>query len=223
MQQQMGMDDFRYHIRLICNGLTAAALCFAAALLAIACSLERWGFVEKAEIRQLAFIYEMGFSLVPVLLFSQLFAVETDEGIFRWILALPFRRWQWLLGRWLTGMALLGAVYFGSLLVVDLWVMPIPWGSFAYEIGVPSLWLGHLALFTSILLRSSLAGLGVGMAYWCMESFSRGLITGRWYLFRAAALWGEPIDGNRLLFLSLSLLLLCVGLMLVRPAYYSRA
>lgn len=219
----MGPAWFRYHVRFITNGLTVAAVCFAAGLLAVACNMERWHFVEKTEIRHLALLYEMVFPLVPVLIFSQLFAEETDEGIFRWIMALPFKRLQWMLGRWLTGMALLAAVYFGSLLAVDRLVLPLSWGSFAYEVWVPSLWLGHLALFAALLLRSPLAGLGTGLAYWCMESLSGGQLTGRWYLFRAAAAWGESIDGNRLLYLGLSLLLAVSGLFLLRPVHYSRA
>lgn len=202
-------------VKIIWSGPIWAAFGLAGLLLLFACRLKAWHFVEQTRLEHLIAFYEIGFALVPVFLFSQLFAEETEEGVFRWLSSLSFNRLRWAGERWLMGMVLLIALYLGSLSVLNLAVMPLPWGTFVWKVFVPSLWLGHLSLAAALLFRHSGAGIAVPLIHWVIEVLSRGQLTGRWYLFDTAMPMGD-IAGNRLLYAILAAAALSVSLWMIK-------
>jgi hypothetical protein len=162
-----------------------AALSYALALVVVALNMESWGFVDELNIRHIKGLYEIGFSLFAIFLFSQLFAEEVEERVWSWLFSLGTKRWVYFCKRWLLGMTVLLSVYFISLWIIDTFAIGIPWKDFALYVLPPSVFLGHLALLIIIATRHVLAGIGVPLFYWFLENLTQGMLTRKMSLFFA--------------------------------------
>jgi ABC-type transport system involved in multi-copper enzyme maturation permease subunit len=196
--------------------MIGAALAFAAVLVLISINLVPLGFVEDVEQIHLTGIYEIGFSLIAIFIFSQLFAEELEEGTSKWLFSLPVHRLRLWFERWLVGIIFLLGSFYGSLLVIHFTVFAIPWDVFTTAVLIPSLWLGHLALLSTLLFRNDKAGLAVPLVHWSIESISRGSITKQWNLFMTTIPMGEHLDANRMLYISLTIGLIVFSLILFK-------
>jgi hypothetical protein len=196
--------------------MMGAAAVLTAVILLITLNLDNWKFVSEIELVHLIGLYEIAFSLIPVFIFSQLFAEELEEDIFKWLFSLPLNRVKLGLERWLLGMAILLGSYYGSLAVIHFTVMNIPWASFTTEALIPSLWLGHLTLLCTLLFRDYRVGLAVPLVHWTIESLSHGVMTKQWSLFMATMPVGDHLTANRLLYVVLSAAALGLSLLILK-------
>jgi ABC-type transport system involved in multi-copper enzyme maturation permease subunit len=200
------------------------AIVFALFLIGVTFMLESWHFVIEVNVHHIISIYEIGFPFVAIFLFSQLFAEELEEGILKWLFSLPLRGWVLLAGRWGLGIICLLFVYYGSLLVVDLAVISIPWNIFTTSVLIPSLWLGHLALSMTLVSKNYIVGIAAPLFYWIFEIFSKGMLTQHMFLFMGSfPRENVDLDWNRtMLFMLSDILLLACCIVLRNRSYYMK-
>lgn len=197
------------HWRIIQSGLLWLAIGYALLLFIFTLNLENLNIVEETEFYHILAIYEIGFALCALFLFSQLFSEEIEEGMFKWLFSLPLNPWRYLMERWLIGIVLLSVIYFGSMLCLDLLLLELPWDKRIFYTFIPALMLGQLAMFVSILSRNEWLGMGVPLFYWTFEAFSRGEVTKGVYLFlNTFPIEDISLEWNRVILLTASLLLL---------------
>ncbi|CAH1209708.1 hypothetical protein PAECIP111893_03104 [Paenibacillus plantiphilus] len=212
------------NLKLVSSSLVWAAAGIAVLQVLIVLLLEPWQIVEKTELLHIERIYEYMFPLVAIFVMSQLFAEELEPEVSGWLMSLPFRSWKLLLYRYLLGMGMLAVLYLAGIMIIHYSVLPIPLQTFTYHVLPPALWLGHLAMLSSLIGRSDVIGLGVPMFYWVLETLTTGIMTGELYLFSdgfqeesAALVW------NRNMLLALCAMALILSLLVfARRSYYIR-
>lgn len=211
------------NLRLVSSPLVWAAAGIAVLQVLTVLLLEPWQIVEKAELFHIERIYEYMFPLVAIFVMSQLFAEELEPEVSRWLMSLPFRSWKLLLYRYLLGMGMLAVLYLTGILIIHYSVLPISFHTFTYHVLPPALWLGHLAMLSSLIGRSDVIGLGVPMFYWVLETLTTGIMTGELYLFSGGFQEGAALVWNRNMLLALCAMALTLSLLVfARRSYYIR-
>lgn len=214
------MSRLGFHMRIVMSALSWTAIGWACFMLFICFVMEKWDFVHTVHPGHIIRLYEIGYPLAALFLFSQLFAVEMDNKIFSWFLSAPIRSWNYLLARWLFGFVILLLLYIIPLFAIDQWVISLPWKEMLLYTFVPSITLGHLALFLTIAGRGSFAGLCGPLFIWGLEFISRGMLTGHFKLF-AMSYGSELLELNRMIYWAISILLwIGSGILLSRRAYF---
>lgn len=162
----------RYHLLLQLDGAAIGALLFPA-LIATAVS-------ASGELLPLA---ELLFVLPAPMLMASLLSREWEGGTADVLLARPVRRVELILSRLLAGflITLLAILLgWGCLMLRGL---SLPLGQ-ALAITTPgSLALGLLGLAVATASQNSVAGYLVPMAWWLLDWFTGGRVTGKLYLF----------------------------------------
>lgn len=214
------MSRFGLNIRIVMSALSWTAIGWAVAMLLISLVMEKWSFVNVMHSGHIIRFYEIGYPLVALFLFSQLFAVEMDKHIFSWLLSAPLRAWTYLIHKWLFGLVILLLLYFVPLFIVDQWVISLPWKEMLLYTLVPSITLGHLAMCLTIAGKGSFAGICGPLFVWGLEVISRGMLTGYYHLF-AMSYGSELLELNRMMYWVLSAVLWGVsGIFLNRRSYF---
>lgn len=210
------------HLRIFQSGMVWLACGYAAVILGISLALEKLHIVEEIHFLHIQGIYELGFALYAIFLFSQLFAEEIEEGMFKWLFSLPLNPWRYLMERWLVGMIGLVLIFVGSMICIDLFAVQVEWTKAVFYSIVPALMLGHLAMFVSILTKNEWIGMAVPLFYWTFEAFSRGDLTKGLYLFlNTFPIEDISLEWNRGILLILAcLLLLACGWILNKRMYF---
>lgn len=165
-------------------------------------------------------LYEKGYPLVSVILFSQLFAEQADKNMLAWMLSAPIRTWKYLLEKWSIAFTLVFLFYLVPLFIIDRMVVHLPWKDLLVYVFVPSVFLGHLAMFVTIVSKESFAGLAVPLFVWGMEMMSYSQLAGNFRLF-AMIPPVEILEVNRAFYWALAILfLLLSGVFLRRRSYF---
>jgi ABC-type transport system involved in multi-copper enzyme maturation permease subunit len=216
------LHRFKIQFKIIQSSIVWAALGYALFLLTISFFLEDLHFVREMELVHIKGIYEIGFSLFAVFLFSQLFSEEMEEGMFRWLLSMPINPWIYLIERWFWGITLLIFIYTGSMFCIDRYVIEIPWDKFIVYILIPSLVLGHFAMFITIISQNEWLGMAAPLFYWALEALSQGMLTQQYYLFHVTfSVPDSSIEWNRMmLFFASSVLWLMSGWLIGKRSYF---
>lgn len=217
------MGRLSLNLKLISSSLVWSAAGVAALQVLAVLLLEPWQMVERAELVHVQGIYEYMFPIVAIFVMSQLFAEELEPEVSGWLMSLPFRSWKLLLYRYFLGMAVLAALYLAGIVFIHYSVLPIPLLSFTYDALPPAIWLGHLAMLSSLAGRSDVIGLGVPLFYWVLETLSAGAVTRELHLFGARFVNDAELIWNRNMLLVLSGLALALSLLIfARRSYYIR-
>ncbi|WP_168120925.1 hypothetical protein [Paenibacillus sp. HB172176] len=182
--------------------------------------LQPWHFVPFIQPIHVQLIYEYVFPLVVVFLMSPLFTAETSKETSGWFMSLPYRSIAYFVARWLLSLCMIFALFLGSILVIHVWVLPIPFLSFSFHVLPPALWLGHLALLVSLIGRSYVAGLGAALFYWVTESLTSGAITNTFYLFSKYTSSDPEFALSRYLFIFCSIGAVIFALLLFCQRHY---
>jgi hypothetical protein len=196
-------------LKLLFSSLAWIAAALWGCLLVLIFSMESLHMVIKLEQPMINLIFETAFPVLSIVVFAQLFAKEWEHRLFRWLMTLPFNPIRMFFGRWLAASAALAVVYWGSLAIIDIFAVPLTWQVFTYRIAVPSLFLGTLGLFGSVIGGRVIAGLGIGLFYCCFEQFAQGRALGSYSLFLSYVEVSDNEMGlNRLLYVIASIILL---------------
>ncbi|WP_127585659.1 hypothetical protein [Paenibacillus koleovorans] len=209
-------------VKIFWSSLTIASICLVLCQVFAIVILQPWHFVTSIQLIHVQIIYEYTFPLVVVFLMSPLFAVEIGKETSGWFMSLPYRSSLFFVVRWLLGLCMVGILFLGSILVIHLWVIPLPLLSFSIHVLPPALWLGHLALLISLIGRSYVAGLGAALFYWVVESLTNGAITKKFSLFSSNVSSDPNFISNRTLFMLSGFVAIILALMLFcRRHFYS--
>ncbi|MFD2114621.1 hypothetical protein ACFSTH_03260 [Paenibacillus yanchengensis] len=164
-------------------------------------------------------IYEIGFTLVAILIFSQLILVEVEEGILKWLMALPLNKWTFLLQRWLAAVILLLGLFTSSIAVVHGQLGELSMKQLYFEALAPSFFLGNVAIVSTLIGRSASAGLGIPLFYVAFETLSRGSISKAFFLFNTTISINavDQVLNRQMIWISSFVILGICGILLMRP------
>lgn len=210
------------HFKIILSSITWTALGYSLLLLSLTFFLTEINFVIEIQVNHVKGIYEVGFPLFAIFLFSQLFSEEIEEGMLKWILSMPMNHWVYLFERWFVGLGILLIIYTGSILLINYYLLSIPLDEFFLHVLLPSLLLGHVAMLVTILGRSVLLGMAIPLFYWIFESLSLGILTKQLFLFQATfPIPNVDLGFNRLLLcFTVIVLWIMSGWILSKRAYF---
>lgn len=203
------------HVKIISSSLFFASIGTAILIFIVCMLMEKWYIVNHVEPMHIYIFYETAFSMVTVFLFANLLYREIDKNVFAWLFSIPLRSLSFLLEKWAIGFCCMLIVFAVPLWFIDKLLVNLEWNFLFYHVLAPSMFLGNLTLWVTLLSRSTFVGTTIPLFLWGIELISRGMITGPFTLF-GVTFGSEHLMINRFILWMWSILFMILSYLLLR-------